>query len=266
MRRRRHAGAHGRDRLRVRRLGLLAPLRREHERGARRVRGPGALDARYATGFGDLTIHEVATDPATNLAYFSYYAGGCGSCATAARAASRRSAGQFDDDEGSNFWGVEQFTDAAGDRLIAGSDRDFGLQILATPGREQSGRGGVPAGPGPTGPSGAPNNRIRLRLGRYRNGRLTLIANVNGPGRLAAGLRANLPRIGAAKVTRLARSSKRVRRAGRTRLTLRLSLAKRRRLGRALSTRDRIRATLNVSWKPTGGSTRRVKRRLTIRA
>ncbi|HEX8159785.1 MAG TPA: PA domain-containing protein, partial [Solirubrobacteraceae bacterium] len=34
------------------------------------------VDDRYAFGFGDLSIHEFATDPETNLAYSSYYAGG----------------------------------------------------------------------------------------------------------------------------------------------------------------------------------------------
>ena len=38
--------------------------------------------------------------------------------------------GAYIDDEGSNFWGVEQFTTPDGQRLIAGSDRDFGLQIF----------------------------------------------------------------------------------------------------------------------------------------
>ena len=37
---------------------------------------PESLDPRYAFGFGDLSIHEFATDPETNLAYASYYAGG----------------------------------------------------------------------------------------------------------------------------------------------------------------------------------------------
>ena len=34
------------------------------------------IDDRWATRFGDLSIHEFATDPATNLAYISYYSGG----------------------------------------------------------------------------------------------------------------------------------------------------------------------------------------------
>ena len=33
-------------------------------------------------------------------------------------------------DGGSNFWGVEQLTADNGERLIAGSDRDYGLVIL----------------------------------------------------------------------------------------------------------------------------------------
>ena len=35
-----------------------------------------ARDPRFADGFGDLSIHEFATDPKTNLAYSAYYAGG----------------------------------------------------------------------------------------------------------------------------------------------------------------------------------------------
>jgi Ca2+-binding RTX toxin-like protein len=38
--------------------------------------------------------------------------------------------GAFVDPQGSNFWGVEQFTTPDGDRLFAGSDRDFGLQVF----------------------------------------------------------------------------------------------------------------------------------------
>ena len=35
-----------------------------------------ALDPRYAQGFGDLSVHEWATDPNANLGYVAYYAGG----------------------------------------------------------------------------------------------------------------------------------------------------------------------------------------------
>ena len=64
--------------------------------------------------------------------------------------------GKFIDDEGSNFWGVEQFTDAAGNRLIAGSDRDFGLQIF-----KYTGPGAVLAPPPP--PPPPPHHRRRHR-------------------------------------------------------------------------------------------------------
>lgn len=38
---------------------------------------PEAMDPAFASGFGDLSVHEVATDPnAPSLAYLSYYSGG----------------------------------------------------------------------------------------------------------------------------------------------------------------------------------------------
>jgi hypothetical protein len=87
-----------------------------------------ALDERYAFGFGDLSIHEWATDPTERLAYSSYYAGGF-------RVASFgpggiEEVGKFIDRGGNNFWGVEQFTTPDGQRLIGASDRDFGLYIF----------------------------------------------------------------------------------------------------------------------------------------
>ena len=175
---------------------------------------PEALDERFASGFGDLSIHEFATDPARTWPTCRITRAGSGCCATAAPRGSRRWApGSMTRAPTSGASSSSRPPD--GERLIAGSDRDYGLVILRYTGPGAIGPGGVPAGPGPTGPSGAPSNRVRLRLGRYRNGRLTLIARVNGPGRLLAGLRANLPRVGAARVVRLARGSKRVRRAGR---------------------------------------------------
>ena len=87
-----------------------------------------ALDERYAAGFGDLSIHEWATDPTEYLAYSAYYAGGV-------RVAQFgdfgiRETGKFIDQGGSNFWGIEQFTSGSGERLLAASDRDYGLYIL----------------------------------------------------------------------------------------------------------------------------------------
>jgi hypothetical protein len=88
-----------------------------------------SLDERFAEGFGDLSIHEFATDPTEPLAYSSYYAGGI-RVLRFSRAAGLEQTGAWIDEQGSNFWGIEQFTTPQGQRLIAGSDRDFGLVIL----------------------------------------------------------------------------------------------------------------------------------------
>ena len=90
---------------------------------------PEAVDSRFATDFGDLSIHEVATDPTENLAYSAYYAGGMRVFAFD-RATGLNQVGAYVGPEGNNFWGVEQFTTPQGERLIAGSDRDFGLYIF----------------------------------------------------------------------------------------------------------------------------------------
>ena len=87
-----------------------------------------SLDERFAFGFGDLTIHEWATDPTENLAYAAYYAGGIRVAKYGSDGLSE--VGSFIDVGGSNFWGVEQFTGTDGERYIAGSDRDYGLYIL----------------------------------------------------------------------------------------------------------------------------------------
>ena len=72
---------------------------------------PEALDPAFAAGFGDLSIHEFATDPQTNLAYSSYYAGGVRVFQFGA--AGLNPTGAYIDPDGSNFWGIEQFTPAA---------------------------------------------------------------------------------------------------------------------------------------------------------
>jgi hypothetical protein len=89
---------------------------------------PEALDERFVDGFGDLSIHEFATDPKADLAYSSYYSGGM-RVFRFSRKGGLEQTGAWIDEDGSNFWGVEQFT-SHGRRLIAGSDRDFGLQIF----------------------------------------------------------------------------------------------------------------------------------------
>ena len=117
---------------RLRRLGLRAPVPqrlRQAERGRQAVRDPGGHRREATrTGFGDLSIHEFATDPDQNLAYASYYAGGLRVLSFGDDG--HQGAGHYIDDGGSNFWGVEQFTTAGGRAADRGSDRDFGLYIF----------------------------------------------------------------------------------------------------------------------------------------
>lgn len=88
---------------------------------------PESLDERYALDFGDLSIHEWATDPDTNLAYAAYYGGGLRVASFGE--AGIKEVGRFIDTRGNNFWGIEQFTSNC-QRLIAASDRDYGLYIF----------------------------------------------------------------------------------------------------------------------------------------
>ena len=67
--------------------------------------------------------------------------------------------GAYIDPDGSNFWGVEQFTTAGGERLIAGSDRDFGLQIFRYTGPHPA-TGGGGGGGGEYGENDPPQTKI----------------------------------------------------------------------------------------------------------
>jgi hypothetical protein len=96
---------------------------------------PEALDPAFAFGFGDLSIHEIATDPGQNLAYSSYYAGGMRVFSFGE--AGIEEVGHYIHEDGSNFWGVETFVPShaaagplEGKRLFAGSDRDYGIFIF----------------------------------------------------------------------------------------------------------------------------------------
>jgi hypothetical protein len=96
---------------------------------------PEALDPAFAFGFGDLSIHEFATDPTQNLAYVSYYSGGVRVFRFGEQGLTP--VGHYIARGGNNFWGVETFVagDAApkslrGQRLFAGSDRDHGIWIF----------------------------------------------------------------------------------------------------------------------------------------
>ena len=89
---------------------------------------PQAHDPAFASGFGDLTVHEVATShQQADLAYFSYYAGGF----RVTRIVNNElvEVGHFIDQGGNNFWGVQVF-EHEGVEYVAASDRDFGLYIF----------------------------------------------------------------------------------------------------------------------------------------
>lgn len=89
---------------------------------------PEALDPAFATGFGALSVHEVATDPSRDdLAYLSYYAGGIRVLKVGANGI--KEVGRYIDAEGNNFWGVEA-KEIKGKTYIFGSDRDSGLWIF----------------------------------------------------------------------------------------------------------------------------------------
>ncbi len=242
---------------------------------------PESLDERYADGFGDLSIHEVATDPTTNLAYASYYSGGL-RVLRFSRAAGLEEVGRFIDADGNNFWGTEQFTDAAGNRLVALSDRDYGLYIV-----KYTGPGAVlapppsppppaspppavtpppPAGPPPTGtPQARPSsffafgNLRRLMVGN-RQTRATI--TFPGPGRATARLKAS---IGGRSVT-IATATRTATAAGPLKLTFRLSAANDRLLRRTLSRRltRRTAGVLQVSFTRTGGKQRTRNKSLAI--
>ena len=108
---------------------------------------PEAMDPAYASGFGDLSVHEVATDPTDpSLAYLSYYAGGLRAvqiqCSDPGDTSTCRlvEVGGYLDPEGNNFWGVEVIPNPADDPdvqgdevLILASDRDYGLFIFRDP-------------------------------------------------------------------------------------------------------------------------------------
>jgi hypothetical protein len=89
---------------------------------------PQAHDPAFATGFGDLSVHEVATSAVqADLAYYSYYAAGFR--VTRIVGGTLEEVGHFIDTGGNNFWGVQVFQHA-GQEYVAASDRDFGLYIF----------------------------------------------------------------------------------------------------------------------------------------
>ena len=89
---------------------------------------PEAHDPAYASGFGDLSVHEVATSKAVaTRMYFSYYSGGFRVVDIEGDELVEK--GYYIDANGSNFWGVEVFQQG-GQEYVAASDRDHGLWIF----------------------------------------------------------------------------------------------------------------------------------------
>jgi hypothetical protein len=210
---------------------------------------PETLDENFALGFGDLSIHEWATDPNTNLAYTSYYAGGL----RVARFDDNgiEEVGHYVEDHGSNFWGVEVYTtdEAQPRRLIVASDRDFGLYIF-----QYTGPGAVvlppkatpqpaptPPAPAPAPPIATPD-RVKPRivslasanrsLTKLRKGRLSIRLRVNEASRVRLTLQGRLTRKNGRRgsLQRLARTTLNLRANQSRTITLRLSSSFRKRL------------------------------------
>jgi hypothetical protein len=88
---------------------------------------PEGQNESYAENFGDMTVHEVATDPDENLVYVSHYA--LGMRVLRYDDSGLEEVGAFVEPGGSNYWGVEVHR-LGGKKYILGSDRDRGLRIF----------------------------------------------------------------------------------------------------------------------------------------
>ena len=94
---------------------------------------PESLDPAYAFDYGDLSIHEFATDPDRDIAYTAYYSAGMRVYGFGEDGLTEL--GHYIHKGGSNLWGIEQFTTGRGKRLVAASDRDHGLLVLEYTGK-----------------------------------------------------------------------------------------------------------------------------------
>jgi hypothetical protein len=89
---------------------------------------PEAHDPAFASGFGDLSVHEVAvSETVANRLYFSYYSGGFRVVEIENDELVEK--GHYIDESGNNFWGVQVFQQG-GQEYVAASDRDHGLWIF----------------------------------------------------------------------------------------------------------------------------------------
>ena len=93
---------------------------------------PESQDVAYAKNFGDLSVHEVATDPDEDLAYVSYYAGGLRvlKYRDGAGNPDLQEVGAHIDPQGNNFWGIEVHKHPDGQKYVLASDRDSGVWIF----------------------------------------------------------------------------------------------------------------------------------------
>lgn len=87
-----------------------------------------STDPAFAEGFGDLSVHEVATDPERHLAYLSYYSGGFRVISYGPEGI-REVGAYIDPERGNNLWGV-QIVRIRGRQYVLASDRDTGLWIF----------------------------------------------------------------------------------------------------------------------------------------
>jgi hypothetical protein len=88
---------------------------------------PENQSAAFAENYGDMTVHEVATDPDKDLVYVSHYA--LGMRVLSYNSGGLKEVGKFVEAGGSNYWGVEVHK-MDGKTYILGSDRDRGLRIF----------------------------------------------------------------------------------------------------------------------------------------
>lgn len=103
---------------------------------------PEALDERYATGYGNLTVHEVKTDPRAGkyLAYASWYDAGLRIMSFGEGGI--QEIGHFIAEGGNDFWGVSPLlpgrasASSSARPLVLMSDRDSGLWIFRYTGKE----------------------------------------------------------------------------------------------------------------------------------
>ena len=90
-----------------------------------------ALNPAFATGFGALSVHEVAVDIESDLAYLSYYDAGLR--VIKFDTSGIQEVGHFIASGGNDFWGVQVFrlpADPTEQTYVAASDRDSGLWIF----------------------------------------------------------------------------------------------------------------------------------------